>query len=108
MLLIRLISLSDIHICISVAAHDTLQVEQILSHTRTTIVDTITSLQDSGWEVIPVSEVHDILTQIHDNLDKVDNVAHILAFLFNLLPGSVMKCGWKEIIWWWVWHFSRF
>ena len=64
----RLISLSDLHTGISAAAHATLDTEQLTSCTRTALADTIASLQDSDRKVIPVSEVHEVLTKVHDIL----------------------------------------
>ena len=34
-------------------------------------MDTITSLSDSYKDIIPASEIHDFLSNIHDILDKV-------------------------------------
>ena len=69
------------------AAHATLDPEQLISHTRTLLVDAITSLQCS-WEVTAASEVNELETKTPDILDNgishwVDNAAHILAYLFN-------------------------
>ena len=63
-------------------------IEQLIFHIRTVLGDTIASLWDSDGRVIPVVEVHEFLTNIHDILDSavskwVWNTAHILAFLFN-------------------------
>ena len=51
-------------------------------------VDTLSSLPEAEGDVIPVSEVCELLLQIHGILDKavskrVGNSAHILAHLFN-------------------------
>ena len=69
------------------AAHGTIHTEELISHTRTALVDTIASLQDSDGGVIPVLEVHELLTKIHDILDngmlkQVGDAACILAYLF--------------------------
>ena len=65
MLLIRrLLHLSEFKTHIGAAAHATLEADQLTSHTRSTIVDTITSLQDTDEKVILVSEVYDLLNII--------------------------------------------
>ena len=43
------------------ATHATLDTEQLISHTRTALVDTTASLQDSDGVVIPVQEVLELL-----------------------------------------------
>ena len=73
---------------IGVATHATFDTEQPFSHTRTVLVDTITSLQGSDGGGIAASEVHELLTKIHDILEKVmskwiGNMACTLAFLVN-------------------------
>ena len=55
---------------------------------RVALVNTLSSLPEAEGDVIPVSEVHELLLQIHSILDKavskqVGNSAHILAHLFN-------------------------
>ena len=45
-------SLLNFQTGISAAVHATVEIKQLISHTKTAIVDTIISLQDSGWEVI--------------------------------------------------------
>ena len=55
---------------ISPAAHATSETEQLISHMRTAMVDMFTSLQGSDREGSPVSELHNILNKINDNLDK--------------------------------------
>ena len=52
---------------IAAATHATLDTEQLISHTRTALVDTITCIQGSKGELIPVSE---LLSKIHDTLDN--------------------------------------
>ena len=49
----------------------TLDKEQLISHTRTALIDTITSLLGSDGGVISVSEVHELLTKIQYILDSV-------------------------------------
>ena len=72
----------------SIAAdvHVTLDTE-FISHTRTALFGTIASLEDSDGGVIPDSEMHDLLTRIHDILDnaiakEVGNTSFIISFLF--------------------------
>ena len=70
--------------------------EQLISDTRTSLVDTIASLQDSDGGVRPVPEVLEWLTKIHDILDnavskRVGNTACTLVSLLILLPGSIIK-----------------
>ena len=60
-------------------------------HLQTAIADTKTSLQSSKEEIFPVSEVYELLTNIHDILDGahtklVGKIAHILAYLINSAP----------------------
>ena len=89
MLLIRrLIQIFQIFDWIWATCHATLDEEQLISHTRCALVDTFASLQGPNREVIPVSEVQELLTKIHDNQDNtvckdVSHTAHILAYLFN-------------------------
>ena len=56
---------------ISSAAYATLDTKKLISCTRTVLVDTTTSQQDSDGEVISVLEVHELLTIIHNILDNV-------------------------------------
>ena len=63
-------SISDFQIGIGATAHATLYTEQLASDTRTVIIDTIASLQVYDGEVIPFSEVHKFLTNIHEILDN--------------------------------------
>ena len=59
---------SDFQTGTGAAAHTTLQTEQLTSHTRTAFVDTTASLHSSDGEVIPLSEAHELHTNIHDIL----------------------------------------
>ena len=59
-------SLSDFQTGIGAAAHDMLDAEQLNSHMKTVLVDTIFSLQGSNGGVLPVSEVFQLPTKIHD------------------------------------------
>ena len=81
-------SLLDFQTGVGAAAHDTLDTEQLISHHQVALVDTLSSLPEAEGDVIPVSEVCELLLQIHDILDKavskqVGNSARILAHLFN-------------------------
>ena len=81
-------SLSDFQAGVGAAAHATLDTEQLISHLRVALVDSLSSLPNAGGGVVPVSEVCELLLKIHDILDKavskqVGNLAHILAYLFN-------------------------
>ena len=49
-------SLSEFQAGIGAAAHTTLDTEQLISHLRAALVDSISSLPNSGGEVIPVSK----------------------------------------------------
>ena len=81
-------SLSEFQTCIGGAAHATFDMEQLISHIRVALVDTIFSLSDSKGGLIPVSEVCELWIKIHNILDKdkskwVGNSACILAHVFN-------------------------
>ena len=81
-------SLSDFQTALGATAHATLDTEQLISHLQVALVDTFSSLHDDEGDVIPVSEVHELLLQIHGILDKavfkqVGNSACILAHFFN-------------------------
>ena len=81
-------SLSDFQTGLGATAHATLDTEQLISHLQVALVDTLSSLPEAEGDVIPVSEVCELLLWIHDILDKavskqVDNSACILAHLFN-------------------------
>ena len=81
-------SLSDFQTGLGAAAHATLHTEQLISHLQVALVDTLSSLPEPEGDVIPVSEVHELLLQIHGILDKavskqVGNSARILAHFFN-------------------------
>ena len=81
-------SLSNFQTGVGATAHATLDTEQLISHLWLALVDTLSSLPKAEGGVIPVSEVHELLLQIHDILDKavskqVGNLACILAYLFN-------------------------
>ena len=47
-----------------------LATEQLISHIRVTLADTISSVPDSDGGVIPVSEVFELLIKVHDILDN--------------------------------------
>ena len=56
---------------------------QFISHTQTALIDTVVSLQGSESVVIPASEVHELLTKIHDILDDSLSKCSYFAYLFN-------------------------
>ena len=81
-------SLSDFQTGVGATAHATLDTEQLISPLQVALVDTLSSLPKAEGDVIPVSEVCELLLQIHGFLDKavskqVGNSAHILAHLFK-------------------------
>ena len=83
---------------IGTAADATLDMEQLISHLRVVLVDTISTTPDSEGGVIPVPEVCELLIKVHDILDnavskQVGNSAHILVHVFNSAPGSIMRSG---------------
>ena len=89
-------SLSDFQTGLGATAHATLDTEQLSSHLQVALVDTLSSLLEAEGDAIPVSEVCELLLQIHGILDKavpkrVGNSAHILAHLFN----SVSRQHWE-------------
>ena len=61
---------SDFQTGISAVVLATLQEEQLISHTKTAIIDTTTSLQGSNGEVFLGPEVLDLPPKIFDILDK--------------------------------------
>ena len=63
-------SLSDFQTGLGVSAHTTLDTEQLISCLQVSLVDTFSSLPKAEGDVIPVSEVHELLLQIHGILDK--------------------------------------
>ena len=81
-------SLSDFQTGLGATAHATLDTEQLISCHQVALIDTLSSLPEAEGDVIPVSEVRELLLQIHGILDKavskrVGNSACILAHLFN-------------------------
>ena len=62
-------SLSDLETGVGAAAHATLDTEQLISHLRDTLLDTLSSLPYSEGGGISVSEVCDLLHKVHDILD---------------------------------------
>ena len=63
-------SQSEFQTGIGAAAHATLDMEQLISHLRVALVDTISSLPDSEGGVIPVSKMHELLIKVHNILDN--------------------------------------
>ena len=62
-------SLSDFQTGVGAAAYATLDTEQLISHLRVDLLDTLSYLPDSEGGIIPVSEVHDLLLKIYGILD---------------------------------------
>ena len=58
-------SLSDFQTGIGAAAHATLDTEQLISHLQVALVETLSSLPEAEGDVIPVSEVCELLLWIH-------------------------------------------
>ena len=65
-----MISLSNFQTGLGAAAHATLDTEQLISHLQVALVDTFSSLPEAEGDVIPVSEVCDLVLWIHGILDK--------------------------------------
>ena len=63
-------SLSDFQTGVGAAAHITLHMEQLISHLRVALVDTLSSLPEAEGGVMPVSEMWELLLKVHDILDK--------------------------------------
>ena len=63
-------SLLDFQTGVGTTAHATLDTEQLVSHLQVALVDTLSSLPEAEGNVIPVSELHELLLWIHDILDK--------------------------------------
>ena len=63
-------SLSDFQTGVGTTAHATLDTKQLISHLQVALVDTVSSLPKAEGDVIPVSEVCELLLRIHDILDK--------------------------------------
>ena len=63
-------SLLDFQTGVGASAHATLDNKQLISHLWVALVDTLSSLLKAVGDVIPVSEVHELLLWIHDILDK--------------------------------------
>ena len=85
---------SDFQTGICVLAHITLDIEQLMSDTRSALAGTIASPQGSDGKVIAASQVYELLTMIHDTLDSAvstqsGNMACILAYHFNSVS---MQC----------------
>ena len=81
-------SLSDCQTGVGAAAHATLDTEHLMSHLRVALVNTLSSLSNSEGDIIPVSEVCELLLKVHHFLDnamskQVGNSANILADVLN-------------------------
>ena len=78
-----MISLSDFQTGIGTAGNNTLDTEQLISDSRTALVDTISSLQGSDGGVIAGLEVHELLILDNTMSKWVGKIVHLLASLFN-------------------------
>ena len=63
-------SLSEFQTGLGATAHATLDTEQLISCLQVALVDTLSSLPEAEGDVIPVSEVCELLLRIHGILDK--------------------------------------
>ena len=63
-------SLSDFQTGVGAVAHTTLDTDQLISHLRVALLDTLSSLPNSEGGVIPMSEVYELLLKVHDILDS--------------------------------------
>ena len=63
-------SLSHFETGVGATTHTTLDVQQLISHLRVALVDTLYPLPSAEGDVIPVSEVCELLLKVHDILDK--------------------------------------
>ena len=63
-------SLSDFQTGLGATAHATLDTEQLISCLQVALVDTVSSLPEAEGDVFPVSEVRELLLQIHGISDK--------------------------------------
>ena len=63
-------SLSDFQTGLGATAHATFDTEQLISCLQVALVATLSSLPEAEGDVIPVSEVHELLFRIHGILDK--------------------------------------
>ena len=75
-------SLSDFQTDIGSVTYDILDTKQLIFHTTSALHNTIVSLQGSNREVIPLLQVHESLSKVHDILDNallkwVGHTAHI-------------------------------
>ena len=87
-----MISLFDFQAGIGTAA--TLDMEQLISYTRASLVDTVASLQNSDRGVISVSKVHEPLTKTHDIMDSAVSkwVGNTDCILGHLLDSAFRQC----------------
>ena len=81
-------SLSEFQTNISVAFYAPVETEQLISHTTTAVIDTITFLQGSEGVVIPLPKPYEFHNDIHDILDgdvskRAGNTTNNFAYLFN-------------------------
>ena len=60
----------DFQTGVGATAHANLDTEQLISHLQVVLVDTLSSLPKAEGDVIPVSEVHELILEIHGTLVK--------------------------------------
>ena len=78
------------------ATYSTLYTQQLFSHTKTALVHTTVSQQNSDGGVILALEVHELLSKIQDILDNAIakqfcNIAQTLVSPFNCASWHLMK-----------------
>ena len=92
-----MIRVSNFQTGIGTSADVTLDMEQFISCIRVSLVDNISYLQDPEGGVISVSEVHELLANIHDILDnsvskRVGNTALILVHDIHMFNSAARHC----------------
>ena len=92
LLIIRLIYVFQWKTDICAAVHATFETEQLIYHIASSC---FTCLQDSEWEVIPVSGVYDLVYKVHHFLDKAVSkwVRNTVWFFLITVPGTVVMSG---------------
>ena len=74
---------------IGAAAHATLDTEQLSSHIRAALVDTVVPLQDSDGGVILASEVHELLTTKIQNIKNNNGpLTAVPSISLTVIPNS--------------------
>ena len=103
-------SLSDFQTGVGAAAHATLDREQLISHLKVALVDTLSSLPNSEGGIIPVSEVHGLPSTY---LVRWMPCLWITSLLRLICVMKVVQCllffrGWSARYWAWqqAWYYS--